>query len=309
MTTYTRPPYFPFYPRDFASDGEVEAMSTHEVGAYILLLCKAWHETPPATIPTDDRVLSRWTRVTPEQWSAMKAAVLAPFKPCGEGRLVQGRLRAEYDRFRATSNRRAEAGSKGGKASARVKQCLSPAEPNHQPPEGEDESESPPVLTEPEVQETPRGDSFSEFWNLYPKRVGKGHAEKAWERATKRFAAPLILSAVREFFASPKGQGEFCPDPATWLNAKRWSDDRWAWWGKDKGEALKLREKWIKTDSALSEWRTLEPAEQERLVQVVMGKVRLRETFDPIRQHWEAEFARGGSEALALKAIEERRSA
>ena len=47
MSRHNDPPYFPFYPDDFASDGKVEAMTTEEVGAYTLLLCKAWREDPP----------------------------------------------------------------------------------------------------------------------------------------------------------------------------------------------------------------------------------------------------------------------
>jgi uncharacterized protein YdaU (DUF1376 family) len=140
-------PYFPFYPRDFASDGKVEAMTTVEVGAYILLLCKAWHETPPATIPDDDRVLARWTRVTPDEWAAMKLAVLAPFKPCGDGRLIQGRLRGHYNDFRELSNRRASAGSKGGKAAAKLKQTHSPATASEQPIEDDSGSDPPDALT------------------------------------------------------------------------------------------------------------------------------------------------------------------
>ena len=69
MSRYDDPPYFPFYPDDFACDGKVEAMTTEEVGAYTLLLCKAWREDPPGSIPDDDRVRARWTRLTPDRWT------------------------------------------------------------------------------------------------------------------------------------------------------------------------------------------------------------------------------------------------
>jgi uncharacterized protein YdaU (DUF1376 family) len=45
-------PAFMFYPDDFTSDGKVEAMTTEEVGAYLLLLCKAWREKPRQPFPT-----------------------------------------------------------------------------------------------------------------------------------------------------------------------------------------------------------------------------------------------------------------
>jgi len=56
-------PYFPFYPDDFAADAVVEMLSTTGIGCYALLLCKAWRESPPGTLPDDDRLLSRWSRL------------------------------------------------------------------------------------------------------------------------------------------------------------------------------------------------------------------------------------------------------
>jgi uncharacterized protein YdaU (DUF1376 family) len=79
MSRHNDPPYFPFYPDDFACDGKVEAMTTEEIGAYTLLLCKAWCEDPPGSIPDDDRVLARWTRLAPDRWKECRTGVLAAF--------------------------------------------------------------------------------------------------------------------------------------------------------------------------------------------------------------------------------------
>lgn len=107
------PPYFPFYPDDFASDGDVEAMSTAQVGAYMLLLCKAWREEPVGSVPDDDRRLARWARMTPEEWSEAKSAVLAPFALRTDGRWHQPRMEREFMKLRESSRRRAEAGAVG----------------------------------------------------------------------------------------------------------------------------------------------------------------------------------------------------
>lgn len=95
-----RPPYFPFYPDDFVSDGDVEAMRTEEVGAYILLLCKAWREDPPCSIPNDDRLLAKWSRLTDQAWLEARPAVLACWDLRRDGRLYQKRLRLEYEKLR-----------------------------------------------------------------------------------------------------------------------------------------------------------------------------------------------------------------
>ncbi len=98
-----KPPYFPFYVLDFAADPLVEAMSTEAVGAYVLLLCKAWHCDPPASIPDDDKVLAKWARVTAKAWAKLRDAVLSPFEKRGDGRLYQRRLEAEFQRFLSRS--------------------------------------------------------------------------------------------------------------------------------------------------------------------------------------------------------------
>lgn len=87
----------PLYINDFTSDELVEAMTTEEIGAYILLLFKAWKSSPPATIPNDDETLARYSRLTPARWQACKARVLAPWQLTDDGRFVQKRLKHVYD--------------------------------------------------------------------------------------------------------------------------------------------------------------------------------------------------------------------
>jgi hypothetical protein len=99
---------------------------------------------------------------------------------------------------------------------------------------------------EPE-QDTPKApkgacvypSAFEAFWALYPKRIGKDKALKAWKSAGQRIKAErgldtlgaidVLGEAVAEFAKSEMGRGDFCPHPATWLNAGRWNDDRAEW--------------------------------------------------------------------------------
>jgi len=77
---------------------------------------------------------------------------------------------------------------------------------------------------------------FEEFWRLYPalRKTSKREAWKAWRGAVTRGMPAVILAAAKEFAASPKGRGPYCPGPAPWLNQDRWQDDRAAW--QDSGE-------------------------------------------------------------------------
>lgn len=120
----------PLYVNDLTSDELVEAMTTEEFGAYIHLLIKAWKADPPCTIPDDDEILARWSRMTDRQWKKCRKRVLAPWKLLQDGRLQQKRLVQVRDEVLAKINQKREAGAKGGKARAASK-CV--AEPKQNP--------------------------------------------------------------------------------------------------------------------------------------------------------------------------------
>ena len=122
---------FPFLPLQvdaFTSDELVEAMTTEEVGAYFLLICKAWKSQPPCTIPDDDKTLARWARMSERRWLACKARVLAPWKSDAPGRLFQKRLRESFDHVTLQVEKKKVAGAKGGKAKANRKTLDKPQE-------------------------------------------------------------------------------------------------------------------------------------------------------------------------------------
>lgn len=67
---------------------------------------------------------------------------------------------------------------------------------------------------------------FEAFWAAYPKKVGKTAARKAFEKIPKA-AWDSLVPAVEAQKASKQWQkddGQFIPNPATWLNQGRWED-------------------------------------------------------------------------------------
>ena len=69
-------------------------------------------------------------------------------------------------------------------------------------------------------------DAFPEFWSNYPKKVGKGAAEKSWKKHKPDLA--VVLEALEKQKNSDqwvRDGGQFIPHPATWLNQKRWEDE------------------------------------------------------------------------------------
>jgi uncharacterized protein YdaU (DUF1376 family) len=68
---------------------------------------------------------------------------------------------------------------------------------------------------------------FAEFWAAYPKKVGKGAAEKAFRNARINGALSDVLLAIKRQSSSDqwrKDGGQFIPNPATWINQRRWED-------------------------------------------------------------------------------------
>lgn len=70
---------------------------------------------------------------------------------------------------------------------------------------------------------------FDRFWAEYPKRVGKDAAWRSWQRLNPADdLTDQMLAAVVRHAQQPqwtKDDGQFIPNPATWLNQGRWQDE------------------------------------------------------------------------------------
>ena len=78
---------------------------------------------------------------------------------------------------------------------------------------------------------TPKGaeELFAEFWEAYPRKVGKDAVKKLFLRkAVDESLLAEMLAAIAEQAATEqwrKDGGQFIPNPATWLNQGRWQDE------------------------------------------------------------------------------------
>jgi len=87
--------------------------------------------------------------------------------------------------------------------------------------------------TETETEtETYKRDYFVDFWNVYPIKVGKGAAIKAFQKAIRITDPEIVIQGALRYKLDPNRSQSYTAHPATWLNAQRWLDD-----------ALPLREK------------------------------------------------------------------
>lgn len=70
---------------------------------------------------------------------------------------------------------------------------------------------------------------FAAFWELYPRRTGKGAARKAYVTAVSGGVSPQAINDAAASYAQRcqalQKEPQFIPHPATWLNQERWDDD------------------------------------------------------------------------------------
>ena len=71
--------------------------------------------------------------------------------------------------------------------------------------------------------------SFDTFWSIYPRKVGKHSAFRAYQKALKvTDHATLIAGATQYQVKCSNTEQCYIAHASTWLNGRRWEDDRGA---------------------------------------------------------------------------------
>lgn len=221
---------FPFYPSDFIHG--TMFMRSEEVGAYMRLLCFQWEH---GNIPDDSTKLIKITGLTHKKLDT----VLEKFIKDEGGAYINARLERVRSEREAYQKRQSDLGKKGGRPKTNP---FETEKPNESQPFSESEakqklpSPSPSPLTPivPNGDEkgtdskSPYSEDFEDFWTSYPKKIGKGKAYDAWEKAKGKPDTQTILARIETHSKSEQWQkesGQYIPNPATWLNQRRWDDE------------------------------------------------------------------------------------
>jgi hypothetical protein len=80
----------------------------------------------------------------------------------------------------------------------------------------------------PAEEPAPVAPRFDEFWAVYPKRQKRAEAEAAWTRSIEDLGidAQLIIDVAAKYARTRLGQdAQYTALGASWLNAKRWTDE------------------------------------------------------------------------------------
>jgi uncharacterized protein YdaU (DUF1376 family) len=224
------PPYMPLYWSDY--QGGTTALDCEQHGAYLLLLGKMWQAG--GSLPNEPVILARLVGLTKARWVKISPPIMALFTVVGD-RVTQKRLAAELKIIEEKYERRAQAGSLGGRAKSLkdnkatvsnatdlLEQCSSNQNQN------QNHKEESPLAPKGEQTKGLFERDFDDFWRAYPNKKAKPAAKAAFLKATKKADVAAIMRGLERAKVSrdwTKNDGQFVPHPATWLNGERWADD------------------------------------------------------------------------------------
>ena len=89
---------------------------------------------------------------------------------------------------------------------------------------------SPRCISSTDILDEKNKKVFSMFWSIYPRKVGKGAAARAWKNlklrdGDKDLCKAILDGAKRMQEVATYTDKQFIPHPATWLNQRRWEDE------------------------------------------------------------------------------------
>jgi hypothetical protein len=115
-----------------------------------------------------------------------------------------------------------------------------------------------------------KGNGMSDFaaaWALYPRKVGKKDAERAWNRLTEsqRFEVIHALPIHVRYWDAVGTDKQYMPHFSSWLNGERWTDELEMpakksdadWWRSTAGIEAKAREVGMWPPRAGEDWMSL----------------------------------------------------
>jgi uncharacterized protein YdaU (DUF1376 family) len=207
-------PYMPLYVADYL--GDTRHLTTEQHGAYLLVLMSMWRAG--GSLPDDHSKLARIAGTSLKKWRGIWATI-TEFFTVADGRVSQKRLSEERQKAEAIREKRASAGALGGAAKALKDKAAPVASATAKPYQ---------FISGQEVREAaPKGAlanaDFDTWWVVYPEKVGKGAARKAWPAARSKASLETLIEGVRRYIASKPPDRSYC-HPSKWLNDERWGD-------------------------------------------------------------------------------------
>lgn len=230
----------PYMPLDLVRlfDSDFYALSSgDEFKAALTLWGKSFYQIPAASLPDDERLLAYLSGA--RRWGAVKDMALRGWIKCADGRLyhpIVAEKAAEAWAARLARRARTEAARAARQrpvmpfeehevlavTEAVTEAVTGPNRTEQKQTEGktEEKTEDSYRLLHKVLDEEA---GFEQFWQAYPRKIGKGQARRAFQLALRKTTQEVMIQAVRCQRFDPRER--FQPYPATWLQGERWLDE------------------------------------------------------------------------------------
>lgn len=221
----SKAPAFQFYPNDWSRDLEEHPLEIE--GAWIRICCKLWWAKPKGKFT---RTISQWARIlrTSEEdanriITYIETEQIGDVKRNGNGNVtLMSRRMVRDEKVREQTKLRVQRYREKTPCNGDV---------THDVTQLKHRSSSSSSNNTPIVPK--KGDAYDElfevFWKNYPKKIGKGGAYRAWKKinspkeALEKMKTVLPQQKVSEQWT--KENGQYIPNPQTYLNQRRWEDE------------------------------------------------------------------------------------
>jgi len=226
-------PAFQFYPNDWARDLEEHTLEIE--GAWIRICCKLWWSDTRGKLTKTVLQWGRILRVSVEDTIRILnyikneniGKISCDFRECNDFVTVISRRMERDEKDREMNRLRV-------KRFREKQECNAPVtEMKHPSSSSSSSSVITPLSPKGELNNNKNTNSYSplflNFWSKYPNKTGKGAAWKSWKKIkSPSTMMDIIITAIKEQSKSEKWRkdnGQYIPNPATWLNQCRWEDE------------------------------------------------------------------------------------
>ena len=208
--------------------GDTRHLTTEQHGAYLLLLMTMWRSE--GRLPNDPKKLARIAGCAPARWTKISDEVLEFFTVDG-GELTNPRLTIELEKASEKSIKRAENGSRGGKAKALKSNSTGLANatclPEHS---SEPEPDKEPPVVPPRGTKSPKVSKaqVDAVWSACPviarQRSGVADVEASLNAALRRGHEPeAVLAGLLAAYRSETYSGDKAKGVHRLIDKDRWA--------------------------------------------------------------------------------------
>lgn len=187
-----------------------------------------WYYLEETPIPKETQTVSRRLRLVSEQDVSALKNVLNDFFIDSDDGFRHKRIDLDISEYHSKCDTNRTNGIKGGRPKGKKTQSVTSGLPVASQTDATANPNHKPLTINHKPSNTPSIDGFDLVYQAYPKKVGKPAALKAWKAAkVKPGDVPVILGDIATRSQSRdwlKEDGQFIPNPATYLNQRRWED-------------------------------------------------------------------------------------